>query len=392
MIETVNGLPDSVTKIAIDSKDIYLVGTAHVSKQSVEDVRQIVALVQPDTICVELCDSRYNALTQQDRWRKMDIFKVVKEKKAIFLLAQLILNAFYKKLGEQLDVKLGAEMIEGIKLAESSNRTLITADRDIEITLKRVWGYLNFWNKLKMASQVFASFFVTEKIDESMVEQMKQQDQLENVLGTFAASFPEIKKRLIDERDVYLSQKIKHAPGNVIVAIVGAGHVPGIQKAITKETPLEPLLSVPPKSPIPQIIAWSIPIVIVSLFIIGFFRSGTQHSVESLWIWVLVNGALAALGAAAALAHPLTIIVSFLAAPLTSLNPMIAAGWVSGIVQAIVKKPTVRDFENLSHAISSVKGFWLNPVSRILLVVALANLGSSLGTFIAGSWIAGRLF
>ncbi len=391
MTELQQTLPASVHTVSVDGKTVYLVGTAHVSKESVEDVRKTVRAVNPDTICVELCEARYKSIIQREQWKKMDIFKVVKEKKAILLLAQLIMTSFYRRLGEKLDVKPGAEMIEGVNLAQERNAELVLADRNIEVTLKRVWGYLNFWNKLKMASQLFAGLFVQEKIDEAMIEELKNQDQLENILDTFTKAFPEVKRRLIDERDIFLSQKIKRAKGKIVVAVVGAGHIPGIKDHIQRDESLKPLLEIPPKSIVPACIGWSIPALIIALITYGFFKGGTQHSLGSIYIWVLVNGTFSALGAACALAHPVTILASFIAAPLTSLNPMVAAGWVSGLVQAMVKKPTVKDMEDLPNAIVTVKGFWMNPVSRILLVVALANLGSSLGTFIAGGWIAGRV-
>jgi pheromone shutdown-related protein TraB len=385
-------LPSSVHHLTVNGKNIYLVGTAHVSKKSVEDVSNTIDTIKPDTICVELCAARHKAIVQRDNWKKMNIFKIIKEKKAVFLLAQLIMNSFYRRLGEQLGVQPGAEMVEGIKQAEKTGAELVLADRDIEITLKRVWRNLNFFNKLKMASHILASLFIGEKIDESLIEKIKEQDQLETILETFSESFPEVKKRLIDERDIYLAQKIRSAPGTTIVAIVGAGHVPGIQDHIHKNEPIAPLMEIPPKSIIPAILKWVIPALIITLLVAGFFKGGRQHSVESIYIWILVNGILSAVGAAIALAHPLTILATFIAAPITSLNPTIAAGWVSGLVQVWVKKPTVSDLEDLPNAISSVKGFWINPVSKVLLVVVLANLGSSLGTFISGSWIAARLF
>jgi pheromone shutdown-related protein TraB len=385
-------LPASVHHLTIDGKNIYLVGTAHVSKKSVEDVSDTIETVNPDAICVELCAARHKAIVQRDNWKQMNIFKIIKEKKAVFLLAQLIMSSFYRRIGEQLGVQPGAEMVEGIKQAEKTGAELVLADRDIEITLKRVWRNLNFFNKLKMASHILATLFVGEKIDESLIEKIKEQDQLETILETFSKSFPEVKKRLIDERDIYLAQKIRSAPGTTIVAVVGAGHVPGIQQHIHKNEPIAPLVEVPPKSIIPAILKWAIPALILTLLVAGFFKGGRQHSMESIYIWILVNGILSAVGAAIALAHPLTILATFIAAPITSLNPTIAAGWVSGLVQTWVKKPTVSDLEDLPNAISSVKGFWMNPVSKILLVVVLANLGSSLGTFISGSWIAARLF
>jgi pheromone shutdown-related protein TraB len=383
-------LPKSVERIQLAEKEIYVVGTAHVSAESVEDVKATIDAVGPDSICIELCAARHKALVQKDNWKKMDIFKVIKEKRALFLLAQLILNSFYTRLGKQLKVQPGAEMIEGMRQADRIGAELVLADRDIEITLKRVWGYLNLWNKLVMVSQLMASFFVGGSIDSELVEEMKSKDQLENIMEAFTDSFPEVKKRLIDERDIYLSQKIRTAPGKKIVAVVGAGHVKGIKEHIKNVISLEPIMEIPPKSVIPQILKWAIPLLIVVLLVVGFFKGGAEHSVESIYIWILVNGILSAAGTAIAFGHPITILSAFVGAPITSLNPMIAAGWVAGLVQAWIKKPTVHDLEDLPNAISSVKGFWLNPVSRILLVVVLANLGSTFGTIISGIWIAKR--
>jgi pheromone shutdown-related protein TraB len=392
MTEVEPQLPKTVHPISMDGRTIYLVGTAHVSRESVEDVRNTVEITKPDTICVELCAARHKAIVQRDTWKQMDIFKVIKEKKALFLLTQLIMASFYKKIGEKLGVQPGAEMIEGIQQAEKEHAELVLADRDIQITLKRVWGHLNCWNKLKMITQLVGGMIVTEDINDEMIEEMKNSDQLEIILKSFAESFPEVKKRLIDERDLYLAEKIRTAQGNKIVAVVGAGHVGGIKDHIHRETDLEPLTKVPPKSSFTPILKWGIPSLIIVLLIAGFFKGGAQHSIESIAIWVLVNGILSAAGAAIALAHPATIVSTFIGAPLTSLNPMIAAGWVAGLVQAWVKKPTVADLEEIPNAIGTVKGFWMNPVTRILLVVVLANMGSALGTFIAGSWIAARIF
>jgi pheromone shutdown-related protein TraB len=306
------------------------------------------------------------------------------------LLAQLIMSSFYRRLGEQLGVQPGAEMLEGIECAKQRNARLILADRDIEITLKRVWGYLGFWNKMKLLSSLMLSIFSKEEIDSDTIETLKQQDQLESIMAEFAEQFPEIKLRLIDERDIYLAQKIRAAEGQRIVAVVGAGHCQGIQRHIQQDESLEELTTIPKKSIIPKLIGWGIPVLLLGLFIYGFFTKGTDFSIKTIWIWFLVNGTLSALGAAIALAHPLTILSAFLGAPITSLNPLIAAGWVAGLVKAFVKRPTVDDMEDLPNAIYSVKGFWANPVTRILLVVIFANLGSVLGTWIAIGWIGGR--
>lgn len=383
-------LADTVTHVNVDGKDVYLVGTAHVSKESVDDVRNTVLAVKPNSICTELCEARCRAMVEKDNWKKMDIFKVVKEKKSVLLLAQLVMSAFYRKLGDELGVEPGAEMLECVKLSAETGADLILADRDIEITLKRVWRGLGYGQKLKLMAHMMYSLIDSEKIDESTVEEMKNTDQLESMMDEFAKEYPQIKERLLDERDVYLSQKIRTAPGPVVVAAVGAGHVGGIVEHIQKDIDLEPIMVLPPKTILPTILKFAIPALIVFLLAAGFFKGGIEHSKVDLLIWVGVNGVLSAVGAAVAFGHPLTVIASFIAAPLTSLNPMVAAGFVSGLVQAWIKRPTVDNFERLPHDIMSVKGFWLNPVTRILLVVMLANFGSIIGTWVAGFWIGAR--
>ncbi len=382
-------LPERVSHVKVDGKDVYLVGTAHLSQESVQDVRTTVEQVRPQTICVELCKSRHQAITEADAWSKMDIFKVIRQRKAMFLLAQLIMSSFYRRLGEKLGIQPGAEMIEGIRLAEETKAELVLADRDIEITLKRVWGYLGFWSKLKLAMQLTVGIFVQDEIDADTIEVLKQKDQLEGIMAEFAGKFPEIKKRLIDERDTCLAQKIRNAPGQTVVAVVGAGHVNGIMSQIQQDHDLTELMELPPKSIWPKIAGWGVPLLIVAMLAYSF-REGAESGFKNIYIWILVTGSLSAAGAALALAHPLTIISAFLAAPITTLHPLLAAGWIAGLVQAFIKKPRVGDLEDLPNAIATLKGFWTNPVIRILLVVALANIGSAIGMYVAGFWIGAR--
>jgi pheromone shutdown-related protein TraB len=383
------GLPQRVSHVQVGDKDVYLVGTAHISQESVEDVRATIAQVRPESVCIELCKARHQAMTRADHWRRMDIHQIIRGKKATFLLAQLIMSSFYRRLGERLGVQPGAEMLEAISATEQAGAQLVLADRDIEITLKRVWGYLGFWSKLKLATQVVTGLFLPEPIDAEMIEQLKKQDQLESIMAEFAQRFPEIKRRLIDERDTFLAQKIRTAPGKTVVAVVGAGHVEGIQSQIQQEHSLDDLMALPPKSIWPAVFKWGVPLLILALMACGFTR-GTTHGIQNIFIWVLVTGTLAAIGSALALAHPLTILAAFLAAPITTLHPLLAAGWIAGLVQAIIKKPRVSDLEDLPNAIATLKGFWANPVTRILLIVVLANIGSSIGFYVAGVWIGAR--
>ncbi|MFW6178846.1 MAG: TraB family protein, partial [Desulfohalobiaceae bacterium] len=240
--------------------------------------------------------------------------------------------------------------------------------------------------------QLLAGLFFQDKVSAEDIENLKDKDQLQLIMDEFAQSFPQVQKTLIQERDQYLAYKIADSPGSKVLAIVGAGHATGIVSYLGQELDIQELCRMPPKPVWPVLVKWGIPIVIVLLLLLGFFLQGTEQSIQSIYIWVLVNGIFSALGVCLALGHPLTIAAAFASAPLTSLNPAMAAGWVAGLVQAWIKKPKVGDLEDLPRAMSSLKGFWLNPLCRILLVVVLANLGSSLGTFVAGTWIASRLF
>ncbi len=383
-------LPERVTHVKVGDKDIYLVGTAHLSKESVQDVRTTVEQVQPEAICVELCKSRHQTLTHADSWSRMDIFRIIRQRKAVFLLAQLIMTSFYRRLGEKLGVQPGAEMIEGIELAEKTGAELVLADREIEITLKRVWGYLSFWNKVKFLVYLLSGVFFPEQIDAEMVESLKQKDLLESAMAEFAGAFPQIKERLIDERDIYLAQKIRSAPGSRIVAVVGAGHVAGITRLIHEEHALDALTELPPKSVWPKVFAWSVPLLVIALLVYGFVRGGTQVGIQNIYIWTIATASLAALGTAIAFGHPLTILTAAVVAPLKPIRPLIPAGMIAGFVQAYLKRPKVRDLEDLSDAITSVRGFWMNPVTRVLLVFALCDLGSAAGAWIAIVWIGSR--
>jgi len=366
-----------------EGKQITLIGTAHVSKDSVELVETVIAEVQPDTVCVELCESRANAIRQKDRWQEMDIIKVIKEKKAFLLLSNLMLASFQKRIADRLEVAPGEEMIRAMASAEAVGAVVHLADRDIRTTLSRTWRSMGLWGKVKLIFQLLLSMGEVDEISEADVEKMKQQDMLASILDEVGKSMPQVRTSLIDERDQYLAEKIRTAPGESIVAVVGAGHVPGMKRYWDQPIDIQSLESLPPKSPLSGFLKWFLPFCICTLFIFGFFRGGAGAGTDMLAWWVLANGILAGCGALIALGHPLTVLSSILAAPLTSLNPMIAAGWVSGLVEAFSRKPKVKDFEHLPNDILSVRGFWRNKVTRILLVVVFTNLGSAAGTFVA---------
>jgi pheromone shutdown-related protein TraB len=373
----------NLTHLKFNEKEFILVGTAHVSKESARLAKSVIEEEKPDTVCVELCQSRFQAIRQKDRWQDTDIIKVIREKNSFLLLSNLLLASFQKRIAKQFDVKPGEEMITAITTAESTGAQIHLADRDIRTTLSRTWRVMGFWSKIKLVFQLILSLGQLDEIKEEDIEKMKQQDVLETLLAEVGKSLPALKSIVIDERDQYLAEKIRTAPGNKIVAVVGAGHIPGIQKYWDSDIDTRALEQLPPKGKLIGILKWLIPVAIVGLFIAGFFYGGTEAGTDMIIWWILANGILAGVGAIIALAHPVTILTSILAAPLTSLNPMIAAGWVSGLVEAFSRKPKVKDLERLPEDILSIRGFWKNNVTRILLVVVFTNLGSSLGTFIA---------
>ena len=381
----------NVHEISFDEKQILLIGTAHISQSSVDEVNSVIDQEKPDTVCIELCSSRHQAMLDKDQWKNMDIYKVVREGKSFLLFANLIMTAFQKRLGSQLGVKPGAEMLEAANAAERVGAELILADRDVKITLQRTWRGMTFWGRMKVLSQLLASLFVREEISKEEIEKLKESDALSEAMQMLAEQSPEMKRILIDERDQFMAEKIKLAKGKRIVAVVGAGHVKGLTAELEREHNLAELETVPPPGKIGIWLKWGIPTLIVGLVAYGFFTVETDVSIEMIQRWFLINGTLSALGTAIAFGHPITIATAFVAAPFTSLNPAVAAGWVAGLVEAYLRKPQVRDFESLADDITHLRGFWQNNITRILLVVMFANLGSAIGTFVGGFAIASLL-
>lgn len=381
---------ENITRLDLDGKEIILIGTAHVSRHSADLVKEVIEAEKPDSVCLELDEQRYQTITEGNKWQDADIFKIIKEKKSTLLLINLVLSSFQKRIAKQFGINAGQEMIQGIASAKAAGANLVLADRNIQTTFARIWHGLGWGGKARLISEIVFSIFNNEEITEEDLEKLKSQDMLNSILNDLTASFPKLKRPLVDERDQYLAQKIKEAPGKKIVAVLGAAHIPGIKEEIYKEHDLPALSELPAGSRAPVIIGWAIPIMILALIAYTFIvhpAAGIQQSIN----WVLWTGSFAALGAALALGHPLAILAAFVAAPLTTLHPLLAAGWFAGLAQAYVRRPNVREFENLSEDIYSLKGFWNNKVTRILLIVTFANIGASIGTVIGGIDVV-RLF
>ncbi|MTI66074.1 MAG: TraB/GumN family protein [Firmicutes bacterium] len=383
-------MSDNIHRLNLDGKEIILIGTAHVSKHSEVEVKEVIEAERPDSVCVELDKGRYNSVVQGSKWKDMDIIKIIKEKKAPLLLVNLVMSSFQKRIAKQFGINPGAEMVQGINSSKEVDAKLVLADRNIQTTFSRIWRNVGFIGKGKLLLQLIFSIFNNEEISEEELEELKSKDMLTSALNELSDSFPELKTTLIDERDKYLSHKIKNAPGEKVVAVLGAGHVPGILKEIHNKQDMKSLNYIPPKSKITKMLKWAIPLIILFVIASTFYVNRSSGMDQTL-SWVLWNGALSSVGAILALGHPFTIATAFLVAPLSSLNPAVAAGWFAGLVETFMRKPNVADFESLSDDVFSVKGFWRNKVTRILLVVVLTNIGSSIGTAIGGADVI-RLF
>lgn len=384
-------------RVFLKDKEIILVGTAHISSESVKSVEEIILEEKPDHVCVEIDASRYSSLTQKNSWENLKIDQVLKQKKGFLLLANLALSSFQKRLGLDMGTTPGEEMKKAIDIAQREGIGFSFSDREIHVTLRRAWAKSSFWGKNKMLAALLSSVFTKEKITAEELERLKNKDMLADMMEELASFLPSVKEVLIDERDRYLAAKIYERPEKKIVAVVGAGHVQGIKgwfkmlEAGSVSGDLGEIEKIPPPGVFSKIVPWVIPFLVAGLIVAGFFTSGWQEAVNMLWKWVLVNGTLSALGSLIALAHPVTILLSFLAAPVTSMNPTIGVGIVTGLTEWYLRKPRVIDFESLSKDLMSVKGFYKNRIIHVLVVFFLSSIGSTVGTFIGIPYLTSLL-
>ena len=380
-----------VTRLTYGDKEIFLVGTAHVSRKSVEEVERVIRDLRPDTVCVELDDQRHRMLMDENAWKKLDIFQVIRQKRVLFLLSSLALSAYQKRMGEKLGVRPGAELLAAVHVAKEVGAELVLADRDVQATLKRTWANLSFWDKAQVASGLLAAPFSVEDIDEEKIESLKDQDAIGEMLHQVAAQFPRVKGPLIDERDAFLMSAIQEAPGRKIVGVVGAAHVAGMVARLGQSADRKKLSELPPPSKVSAALQWIIPAAVLGAFYFGYRQQSMEGLQQMLYAWILPTGLLSALFTLIALGHPLTILTAFVAAPITTLHPAIGAGMVTGLVEAYLRKPTVEDCEGIQKALSSVKGVYRNSATRVLLVSVTSTIGAALGAWIGASWVLSLL-
>lgn len=376
-----------------------ILGTAHVSRASAEAVESLLASGEYDAVAIELDENRYASITNPDRWAEMDLFKVVRQGKAGMVAASLALGAFQQRLADQMGIEPGAEMRAAIRAAKSADLPLLLIDRDIGVTLRRVYRNVPWWQRLTLFGGLLASVVSREEITEAEIEKLKEGDMLEATFSEFAEEAASLYEPLISERDAYmaarLDQEAIHGHRNVLV-VIGAGHLKGLVDHLESTGADDPaariseLEATPPPSLIRRVFPWILVSLVIAGFVVGFARS-PELGRAILVDWVLINGGLAALGALIALGHPLTVIGTFFAAPLTSLNPLVGAGFVAAGLELWFRKPSVGDFETLRRDVTSVGGWWKNRVAKTLLVFLLATIGSAAGTYLAGFRIFGRL-
>ena len=384
---------EHITRVKYNEKELILIATAHVSKASAELVKEVVNREQPDSICVELDEDRYNNMKNPKAWSETDLVQVIKDGKVGFMLANLVLSSYQKKLAKQLDTNVGQEMVQGIQSAEEIGANLVLADRNIQTTFMRIWRKMNLKEKFDLLLNLFFALDDDEQseITDEEISKMLEKDMLEAAMENMQEEFPKVGDILLHERDQYLANKIKNAPGEKVVAVLGGAHVAGVTEEIFKEQDMEEISNVPPAGKLGKMIGWGIPVAIVLLIAWGFLQN-IDTGIDMVSSWILWNGSLAALFTALMLGHPLSIITAFVVAPISSLNPMLACGWFAGLMEAHIRKPKVEDVSNISTDIFSIKGCFHNRFIRTLLIVIMANLGSSLGTIIAGMDIIKTIF
>ena len=383
-----------MTVVNID-ENLRLLGTAHIASASAEAARREIEEYNPDVVAVELCKSRLAALTEPEQFDNEALSKVLREGKAPLVLFQSMLAAEQRRMGQAEGEVPGTDLLAAIEAAKDSEKKVVLVDRDIQATLRRAWRKMKFREKCR----VISSLLMPEDEDEEDVdvnELLENSDLISQLMDELRDVAPGAGEVLIDERDEYLAGSIQRLrPEGKVLAVLGAGHLEGVSKHLQNSNTLSDerfaeLRHIEPPNPAWKVVKWGIPVLMIGLFAFLASQGNTEALKDAAAKWLVLNAALAALGALIARGHPLAILTAAIASPITSLNPMLAAGWFAGLVQLKVAEPSTRDLQDFLK-LDQLSLFWQNKVGRVLLVTALANVGSSLGAWIAGSAIIGGL-
>lgn len=384
--------------VVIGDTRYTLLGTAHVSQASVEEVIEEVDSGRYDAVAIELCESRYQAMTDPSALERLDLFRIFREGRGGMVAATLLLSAYQRRLAEQLGVEPGGEMKAAAERAEAHGIPTLLVDREVGVTMRRVVRRLPWWQRFGLLGGFLASLLTRESVSSEDVERLKQGDILEATFREIAQGSRALYEPLIAERDEYMAAKLARNAGphyREVLVVLGAGHLQGTAEQLEQgftdtEGRLEELDRMPPRARWPRVLAWTVVALILTGFAVGFARS-PELGRALVMDWVLINGGLSALGASLAAAHPVTVVGAFLAAPITSLNPTIGAGFVAAAIEMTVRPPRVLDFRQLRDAVARWRGWWQNRVARTLLVFLFASAGSAAGTYLAGARMLERL-
>lgn len=389
-------LPASVTELVHEGTTYYLVGTAHVSQRSVDEVKAVIDRVKPDVVCVELDQARHDALTKDSAFRDLDVFKVVREGKTLYLLAHLALSSYQRRIGASLGVRPGAELLAAVRAARERGIPVELIDRDINITLKRTWKNLGLWKRSVLLSSLVVGWEDDgkgEPVTEESLEELKEPKALSEMLTELGRAVPQVKGPLIDERDRYLASKAVDAGRGKqrIVAVVGAAHVPGMKAHFGEPIDRAALEKIPPPSLVWRALKWLIPILFIAAIIWGWQRSDATSLTEMMLAWILPTsigaGALTLLAGGSLL----SVLAALVVAPVAAIHPLLGTGMVVGVVEAWRRRPNVADCERLPDDIQTMGGFWRNPVTRILLIAVASGLGTAGGFWVGVGWVASLL-
>ncbi|NBA01585.1 TraB family protein [Erysipelothrix rhusiopathiae] len=376
--------------VEFKDKTLHFVSTAHVSKQSVLDVQEAIASVQPQAVCIELDDNRARNLMESDEYKEVDIKQIIKTKRVGAFIATLVLSSYQKKLADDLNTSVGQEMKQAIESAKTFNASIHYIDRDVQVTFKRIWGNLTFFKKISLLSTLILSVFEDDSVSEVDVENLKESDLLFESVREMDEKLPAISKSLLHERNAFMAEKIKALPEKEIVIVVGAAHTEGIIEVLDQDHSLYELNQIPAKKKL-NLSGWIVPGIII-LLLVALTLKNPHMALNDLLVWFALSGGLATLGAIICLAHPLTILTTALTAWIGTLSPVLGVGMFAGLMEAYQRPPTFEDFDALSTHATQPKMWFKNKVLRILLIFVITSLFSSIGTFIAGGNIIGSLF
>jgi len=375
-----------------DGVSYTLLGTAHVSKLSAQTAIAMASEAQFDAIAVELCPSRAQAMRDPNAWRRIDLFEVFRSGKTGMVMASLALGGYQRRIAEQFGIEPGAEMKGAMEQAERDGKSLFLIDREVGITLKRVYSAVGFWQRAMIASGLLASLLSRETISEDEIEKLKEGDMLESTFSEFAERSPQLFVPLISERDEFMALNLRtqsaQSGARHVLAVVGAGHLKGLTESLKNgggdaQLRLLELNEIPKPSWLANLLPWAVLVFVVGGIALGFYQSpdlGWGLVVK----WVVTTGVFSALGTLIAFGHPLTILAALLGAPLTTLHPGIGIGMLTGLVELWARKPSIDELERLRDDVLSVKGWWRNRVARAFLVFVLSSLGAMLGMYVAG--------